>query len=202
MIMMKIGVREKRVLDYIKRSICENGYAPSVRDIAGALGYKSPSTVHLYLHRLEKLGYIRMEEGKSRAITLVSPAQAQSIGVPVLGKVTAGIPILASENFDGYLEFSPNRTKYSGENLFALRVSGTSMIMAGICDGDYVVVERGDYAENGDIVVVMIEDEATVKTFFKENGHFRLRPENPEFQSIVVDELTLLGKVIAVVRYY
>ena len=200
--MIKIGAREKRVLDYIKRSISENGYAPSVRDISGALGYKSPSTVHLYLHRLEKLGYIRIEEGKSRAITLVSSVQERANSVPILGKVTAGIPILASENFDGYLDFSPNKTKYSTDDLFALRVSGTSMIMAGICDGDYVVVERNDYAENGDIVVAVIEDEATVKTFFKESGRFRLRPENPEFQSIVVDELTLLGKVIAVVRYY
>lgn len=200
--MKKIGVREQRVLDHIKSAISENGYAPSVRDIAGALGYKSPSTVHLYLHRLEKLGYIRMEEGKSRAITLVSSDRNVTDRVPVLGKVTAGVPILASENFDGYLDFSPNKTKYSADDLFALRVSGTSMIMAGIRDGDYVVVERGDYAENGDIVVVMIEDEATVKTFFKENGHFRLRPENPDFESIVVDELTLLGKVIAVVRYY
>ncbi len=200
--MKKIGVREQRVLNHIKSSISENGYAPSVRDISGALGYKSPSTVHLYLHRLEKLGYIRIEEGKSRAITLIYPEKDMADRVPILGKVTAGVPILASENFDGYLDFSPNKTKYSSEDLFALRVSGTSMIMAGICDGDYVVVERSDYAENGDIVVVMIEDEATVKTFFKENGRFRLRPENPEFQSIVVDELTMLGKVIAVVRYY
>ena len=200
--MIKIGAREKRVLDYITRSISENGYAPSVRDISGALGYKSPSTVHLYLHRLEKLGYIRIEEGKSRAISLISSVQERTSSVPILGKVTAGSPIRASENFDGYLDFSPNKTKYSAEDLFALRVSGTSMIMAGIRDGDYVVVERGDYAENGDIVVAVIEDEATVKTFFKENGHFRLRPENPEFQSIVVDELVLLGKVIAVVRYY
>jgi len=122
--------------------------------------------------------------------------------VPILGKVTAGVPILASENFDGYLDFSPNQSKYTAEDLFALKVCGKSMIGAGIFDGDYVIVERGDYAENGDIVVVMIEDEATVKTFYKEKGHFRLQPENPDFEPILVTDLTILGKVIAAVRYY
>ena len=200
--MRKLKEDEQRVFDFIQRSLNEVGYAPSVRDIMNALGYKSTSTVHLYLHRLEEMGYISMEEGKSRAITLPSFLQKSHGGVPILGKVTAGVPILASENFDGYLDFSPNQTKYTVENLFALKVCGDSMIGAGIFDGDYVIVERGDYAENGDIVVVMIEDEATVKTFYKENGRFRLQPENPEFAPIVVENLTLLGKVIADVRYY
>ena len=200
--MRKLKEHEQRVFDFIERAISDNGYAPSVRDIMNALGYKSTSTVHLYLHRLEELGYIHMEEGKSRAISVTSLARGTQGAVPILGKVTAGIPILATENFDGYLDFSPNQSNYTTENLFALKVSGRSMILAGIMDGDYVVVRRGNYAENGDIVVTMIEDEATVKTFYKEKSRFRLQPENPEYEPLWVDELTILGKVIAVVRYY
>lgn len=200
--MRKLKEHEQRVFDFIRDSLRQNGYPPSVRDIMSALGYKSTSTVHLYLHRLEELGYISMEEGKSRAITVPSFWMNTQVGVPILGKVTAGIPILAEENFDGYLDFSPNQSKYTAEDLFALKVCGKSMIGAGIFDGDYVIVERGDYAENGDIVVVMIEDEATVKTFYKEKGHFRLQPENPDFEPILVTDLTILGKVIAAVRYY
>ncbi len=200
--MRKLKEHEQRVFDFIRSSLNENGYAPSVRDIMNALGYRSTSTVHLYLHRLLELGYINMEEGKSRAITVPSFLINTQRGVPILGKVTAGVPILASENFDGYLDFSPNQTKYTMENLFALKVSGNSMVGVGIFDGDYVVVERSDYAENGDIVVVMIEDEATVKTFYKEKGRFRLQPENPEYKPILVEDLILLGKVIAAVRYY
>lgn len=200
--MRKLKEHEQRVLDFIQSSLEKNGYAPSVRDIMSALGYKSTSTVHLYLHRLQELGYIQMEDGKSRAITLSSFCGITRPGVPILGKVTAGVPILASENFDGYLNFSPNETKYTGDSLFALKISGNSMIGAGIFDGDHVVVARSDYAENGDIVVVLIEDEATVKTFYKEKGGFRLQPENPEYEPIFTDDLTILGKVIASVRYF
>ena len=116
--------------------------------------------------------------------------------------MTAGVPILAEENLDGFIDFVPNDTKCDKNNLFALRVSGTSMLYAGILDGDFVIVEKGDYAENGDIVVAMIEDEATVKTFYRENGGFRLQPQNPDFEPIIVKELSILGKVIATVRYY
>ena len=200
--MRKLKEHEQHVFDFIRDSLRQNGYPPSVRDIMNALGYKSTSTVHLYLHRLEELGYISMEEGKSRAIAVASSWLKEQTGVPILGKVTAGAPILAEENFDGYLDFSPNQTKYTAEDLFALKVCGRSMIGTGIFDGDYVIVARGDYAENGDIVVVLLEDEATVKTFYKEQGHFRLQPENPEFEPIVTKELTILGKVIAAVRYY
>ena len=200
--MRKLKEHEQRVLDFIQSSLEMKGYAPSVRDIMNALGYKSTSTVHLYLHRLEELGYIHMEEGKSRAITVDASFVKRQGGIPILGKVAAGIPILASENFDGYLDFSPNSAKYAHETLFALKISGNSMIGAGIFDGDHVVVQRGDYAENGDIVVVMIEDEATVKTFYKEKGGFRLQPENPEYAPIFTDDLVLLGKVIASVRHF
>ncbi len=200
--MRKLKEHEQRVLDFIQSSLEKNGYAPSVRDIMSALGYKSTSTVHLYLHRLQELGYIQMEEGKSRAITVSSFLGVSRRGVPILGKVTAGVPILASENFDGYLDFTPNGTKYTPESLFALKISGSSMIGAGIFDGDHVIVQRSDYAENGDIVVVMIEDEATVKTFYREKGGFRLQPENPEYEPIFTDDLMILGKVIASVRYF
>ena len=198
--MKKLTASEKRVYECIQRSIADRGYAPSVRDICEELGYKSTSTVHLYLSRLEEMGYIRREDGKSRAVSIA--ARASGRGVPVLGQVTAGIPVLAEENFDGYIDFVPNGTKYDKNNLFALRVSGMSMLYVGILDGDYVVVEKGDYAENGDIVVAMIEDEATVKTFYRENGGFRLQPQNPDFEPIIVKELSILGKVIATVRYY
>ncbi len=200
--MRKLNDSEKRVYDCIAASIALRGYAPSVRDLCNELGYKSTSTVHLYLQRLEELGYIRKEDGKSRAINLVAMKERTQRGIPVLGKVTAGIPILAEENFDGYIDFVPNETKYEENSLFALRISGTSMQNVGILDGDYVIVEKGEYAENGDIVVAMIDDEATVKTFYKENGGFRLQPENPTFSPIIVKKLSVLGKVIATVRYY
>lgn len=198
--MKKLKVQEEKILNYLIEWIAKNGYAPSVRDIMAAMGYKSTSTVHLYLHRLDELGYIRMEDGKSRAISLGEGTMRP--GVPILGKVTAGIPVLAAENFDGYLNFTPEKGRYSVENLFALRISGNSMIGVGILDGDFVVVEKGDYAENGDVVVAMIEDEATVKTFYKEGKHFRLQPENPSFEPIVTDSLAILGRVVASVRYY
>lgn len=199
--MKKLTASEKRVYDCIKHSVAEKGYAPSVRDICEELGYKSTSTVHLYLGRLEQLGYIEREDGKSRAISIASQG-VSAHGIPVLGRVTAGIPVLAEENFDGYIDFVPNGTKYKNNDLFALRVSGMSMLYAGILDGDFVIVEKGDYAENGDIVVAMIEDEATVKTFYRENGGFRLQPQNPDFDPILVKDLSILGKVVATVRYY
>lgn len=198
--MKKLTASEKRVYECIERSIADRGYAPSVRDICEELGYKSTSTVHLYLSRLEEMGYIRREDGKSRAVTIA--AYGGGHGIPVLGQVTAGIPVLAEENFDGYIDFVPNGTKYNKNDLFALRVSGMSMLYAGILDGDFVIVEKGDYAENGEIVVAMVEDEATVKTFYRENGGFRLQPQNPEFEPIIVKDLSILGKVIATVRYY
>ncbi len=200
--MRKLKPQEQRVLDHIARSIRENGYAPSVRDIKDALGFKSTSTVHMYLNRLEEFGLIRKEDGKSRAITLGEEAMPVSDRVPILGKVTAGLPILAEENFDGYVSFSMEGRRYAGGELFALRVSGTSMIGAGILDGDYVIVNRTDYAENGDVVVALMEDSATVKTFYRENGHFRLQPENDEFQPIITESLSILGKVIASIRFY
>ena len=193
--------REQSVYDYIASTIRENGYSPSVRDIKEALGFKSTSTVHMYLSRLEEFGLIRKEDGKSRAITLCTDFAPRAERVPILGKVTAGLPILAEENFDGYVSFSAPHS-YDPRELFALRVTGTSMVGAGILDGDYVIVHKGDYAENGQIVVALTQEGATVKTFYKEKGHFRLQPENDEYEPIVVDQLSVLGRVIASVRFY
>ena len=168
--MRKLKPREQSVYDYIAEAISKNGYAPSVRDIEYALGFKSTSTVHMYINRLEEFGLIKKMDGKSRAITLTGGASLGKNKVPVLGKVTAGMPILAAQNFEGYIDFAHEGKKYDPKNLFALKVSGVSMIEAGIMDGDYVVVNKCDYAENGDIVVALIDDEATVKTFYKEKS--------------------------------
>lgn len=191
--------KEKRMLEYITEVIEENGYSPSVRDIRSALGIKSTATVHGYLERLEKKGYIRKESGKSRTLT-VDSASPMTRKIPLIGKITAGLPILAVENFEGYVDFS--ETKYKSDGLFALRVSGTSMIEAGILDGDIVIVCNRRYAENGDIIVALIDDAATVKTYYKENGHFRLQPENSTMEPIITKDLTVLGKVVASIRYY
>jgi repressor LexA len=199
--MRKLKPQGQRVFDYVATSINENGYAPSVRDIQNALGFKSTSTVHMYLNRLEEFGLIRKEDGKSRAITLEGGTTAAD-RIPVLGKVTAGLPILAEENFDGFVEFATPTRQYDPKDLFALRVSGTSMIDVGIMDGDYVIVNKTDCAENGEIVVALIEDSATVKTFYREDGHFRLQPENDEYEPILVESLAVLGRVIASMRFY
>lgn len=206
--MIELEPKEQLIFNYIKENIVKNGYAPSIRDICSALNIKSTSTVHVVLDRLEKKGYIRKENGKSRTLRIegLNPEDAGDendfMHVPVLGRVTAGQPILAVENFEGYVCFpKSNRPMPAGE-LFALRVKGTSMIEAGIMDGDTVIVERTSAAENGDIVVALIDDEATVKTFYNENGHFRLQPENKTMLPIIVTSLMILGKVVASVRYY
>ena len=202
--MQALTRREKEVYDYICSTIEQNGYSPSVRDIRDNLGIKSTSTVHSYISRLEEKGYINKAEGKSRTLTLGddAPAGAKNRSrVPILGQVAAGLPILAEQNIDGYIDFPANGKRLPGE-LFALRVKGESMIDAGIMDGDIVVVCRTSYVENGDIAVALVEDEATVKTFYRENGHFRLQPENKTMKPIITKELYILGKVIANVRYY
>ncbi len=201
-VMENLTERERRVYDYICEVIGKDGYSPSVRDIQSALGIKSTSTVHSYIERLESKGYIRKEQGKSRTLRTGAEAEeAYSTKIPVLGQVAAGLPILASENLEGYVEFCLPRGTLASE-LFALRIKGTSMIDAGIMDGDIVIVSRTSYVGNGDIAVVLIEDEATVKTFYKENGHFRLQPENKEMSPIITKEAVILGKVIACTRYY
>ena len=202
-IMHTLSKKEKEVYDYICATIEENGYSPSVRDIRDNLGIKSTSTVHSYLGKLEEKGYIRKEDGKSRTLTLEGGVKSpkNKNRIPILGQVAAGLPILAEQNIEGYIDFVPAEKRIQSE-LFALRIKGESMIEAGIMDGDYVVVCRTSYVENGDIAVVIIDDEATVKTFYRENGHFRLQPENKTMKPIITNELFILGKVIACVRYY
>ena len=194
--------KEKMVFDYLVQSINENGYAPSVRDIVASLGIKSTSSVHLYLHNLEAKGYIEQDAGKKRTLRICAPYARVAGKVPLLGAITAGAPILAVENFEGYVDLPWNNARYTSDELFALKVKGESMIEAGILDGDVVIVKKGSYADNGQIVVALIEDEATVKTFFRENGHYRLQPENRTMEPIIVNEVALLGIVIASFRQY
>ena len=197
--MEKLKPKEQKVYNYIVNSVKNNGFAPSVRDIMADLGYKSTSTVHMYLNRLDTLGYIRKEDGKSRAISVVNDDMPTVSAVRVLGTVTAGQPILAEEDFDGYIGYI-GRT--SAEEMFALKVKGESMIEVGIMDGDMVIAEKTCYAENGEIVVALIENEATVKRFFREDGHYRLQPENSTMKPIIVDEVLILGRVVAIQRSY
>ena len=192
--------KEKIVFDYLVNSINENGYAPSVRDIGAALGIKSTSSVHLYLHNLESKGFIEQDAGKRRTLRICAPYASGFGKVPLLGSITAGSPILAVENFEGYVDLPWNGAKYSTDELFALKVRGESMIEAGILDGDVVIVRKSAYADNAQIVVALIGDEATVKTFYREDGHFRLQPENDTMEPIIVDEVSVLGKVIGVYR--
>ncbi|MGN1121940.1 MAG: transcriptional repressor LexA, partial [Eubacteriales bacterium] len=178
-------------------------YAPSVREICAALNIKSTSTAHMYVERLASKGYIERLAGKSRAIKKSEDALdgGKRYRVPVVGQVAAGQPILATQNLEGYITYSSYHT-FDESKLFCLRVKGESMIDAGIFDGDYVIVEQRSYAENGEIVVAMVEDEATVKRFYKENGGFRLQPENKTMEPILVKEVSVLGKVVALVRHY
>ena len=201
--MQALTRREKEVYDYICATIEDNGYSPSVRDIRDDLGIKSTSTVHAYINRLEEKGYIKKQDGKSRTVTPEDALSAMKNKnrVPILGQVAAGLPILAEQNIEGYIDFVAPSKSLRGE-LFALRVKGESMIEAGIMDGDYVIVCRTSYVENGDIAVAIIGDEATVKTFYREDGHFRLQPENSSMKPIITQELYVLGKVIANIRYY
>ena len=195
------GDNQQRILDFIKSEIQTKGYPPSVREIALAVGLKSTSTVHGHLQRLEKRGLLHRDAMKPRAMEVVGDpnfVRNNSTAVPVVGRVTAGLPILAEENLDEYVAI-PEVMLGEGEH-FILLVRGDSMIDAGILDGDYIVVRRAADAMNGDIVVAMIEDSATVKRFFRENGRFRLQPENQTMEPIYADEVTILGKVVSLYR--
>ncbi len=197
------GDSQARILEYIERAISEQGYPPSVREICAATGLKSTSTVHGHLIRLEKKGLLNRDSMKPRAITVPSERLLERegvIAVPIVGRVTAGEPILATENVEGYVHLPQNML--GGGEHYILSVRGESMIEAGILDGDYVVVKKQPDAYNGDIVVAMIEDEATVKRFYKENGHFRLQPENRTMKPIIVPEVTVLGKVVSLYRVF
>ena len=198
------GAKQQEILDYIKQFIIERGFPPSVREICNAVKLSSTSTVHSHLSALEEKGYIKRDGSKSRTIELVddefNSMRKDVVNVPVVGTVTAGMPILAVENLEGYfpipLEYLPN-TK-----TFLLKVKGQSMINKGIFDGDQILVKQQNSAKNGDMVVALIDDSVTVKTFYKENDHIRLQPENDSMDPIIVDNCSILGVVIGLFRLY
>ena len=196
--MAELSIMQKRIYEYIASCIQRQGYPPSVREIGEAVGLKSPSTVHFHLKHLEEAGMIEKGAGKGRAITLTAPAVPED-KVPIVGHVAAGSPILAQECIEDYLTFDTGGR--NGE-FFALRVRGESMLNAGILPGDLVVVQQQNTARNGEIVVAMIEDEATVKTYSRQNGHVWLLPENDAYEPIDGTYAEILGRVAAVVRRY
>ena len=196
--MEQISSTQKKIYEFlVERS--QGGVPPSIREIGAAVGLKSTSTVHAHLQALEKAGYILRDPLLKRAIRILGQEE-NFTQVPLIGTVTAGIPILAVEQIEGYIPYGGRVSR--DKPLFALKVRGESMLWAGIHDGDIVIAEKTPYANNGDIVVAMLEDEATVKRFFKENGHFRLQPENDAFEPIIVNEVIILGKVVAMMRYF
>ncbi|MGI6037938.1 MAG: transcriptional repressor LexA [Limnochordia bacterium] len=199
----KLTERERQVLDYLKSFIEQRGYPPSVREICEALGIKSTSTAHSYLRRLEKKGYIRREATKPRAMVIATDDSLQPsrvVNVPLVGRVTAGEPILAVENIE---EYYPIPADFVGDReVFMLKVRGDSMIEAGICDGDYVIVRKQRVAYDGDIVVALLGEEATVKRFYKEKDMVRLQPENASLEPIYARDVQILGQVVGIFRSY
>lgn len=194
--MRKVTENEKMVFEFIKDRI-EEGYPPTVREICAEFGFKSTSTAHRYINNLTAKGLLEKGNNQNRAIRLTG---GNGMKIPLVGTVTAGIPITAIEEITDYISFQPAR-HYSNP-LFALKVRGESMINAAILDGDMVVIEQTPYAENGDIVCALVDNEsATIKTFYKEDGHYRLQPENDTMDPIIVDEVSILGKVVGVARY-
>lgn len=200
----KISSKQKEILEYIKEQILNKGYPPAVREICEAVKLKSTSSVHSHLETLEKNGYIRRDPTKPRAIEIVDDSfnltRRELVNVPVIGTVTAGQPILAVENIETYFPI-PSEIMPNNET-FMLYVKGESMINAGIFDGDRILVQKQVTANNGDIVVALIDDSVTVKTFYKENGFYRLQPENDTMEPIIVTELKIIGKVIGLFRMF
>ena len=200
----KITEKPSQILEYIKSEILNKGYPPSVRDICQAVNLKSTSSVHSHLETLEKNGYIIRDPTKPRTIEIIDDnfnlVRREVVNVPMVGTVAAGQPILAIENIDNYFpipsEYMPN------EETFMLKVKGESMINAGILDGDNILVKRQNTAKNGDMVVALVEDSATVKTFYKENGHIRLQPENDYMDPIILPNVEIIGKVFGVFRFF
>ena len=200
----KISEKQSEILEYIKSQILEKGYPPAVREICKAVHLKSTSSVHSHLETLEKNGYIRRDPTKPRAIEIIDDnfnlTRREVSHIPIVGKVAAGQPLLAQEHIESYFtiptEFMPN------SETFMLTVQGDSMVNAGIFNGDYVLVESCNTALNGEIVVALVDDGATVKTFYKEDGYYRLQPENDYMEPIIVSEAFILGKVIGVFRFF
>ncbi|MCI8529204.1 MAG: transcriptional repressor LexA [Lachnospiraceae bacterium] len=200
----KTTAKQQEILDYIKSEILKKGYPPTVREICETVGLKSTSSVHSHLETLEKNGYIRRDPTKPRAIEICDDGfqmlRTEMVSLPIIGNVAAGLPILAEENIESYFPV-PADIVPKGES-FILNVHGDSMINVGIFDGDRVFVNTCSTAENGEIVVALIDDSATVKTFYKEDGHIRLQPENDSMPPIIVDDCQILGRVFGIFRFY
>ena len=200
----KISKKQQEILDYIKSEILNKGYPPAVREICEAVDLRSTSSVHAHLETLEKNGYIRRDPTKPRAIEIIDDSfnltRRELVNVPIIGSVAAGQPLLAVESVESYFpipsEYMPN------EETFMLNVKGDSMINIGIYNGDKVLVQKQSTANNGDVVVALVEDSATVKTFYKEDGHYRLQPENDYMDPIIVEKVEILGKVIGLFKMY
>ena len=198
----KISVKQQEILEYIKETILKKGYPPAVREICEAVHLKSTSSVHSHLETLEKNGYIRRDPTKPRTIEIIDDCfnltRREVVNVPLIGTIAAGQPILAEENIENYfpipVEMLPN------QETFMLRVKGDSMVNAGIFNGDEIIIKQQSYARNGEIVAALVDDSATVKRFYKENGHYRLQPENDSMEPIIVDHVEILGVVIGLSR--
>lgn len=191
---------QQKILDFIKKEIEQKGYPPSVREICAAVGLKSTSTVHAHLNHLEEQGLIRRDSTKPRALEVIDGTQARGRSVPLVGRVTAGLPILAIENIEEYMTLPQDML--GKDNLFCLRVQGESMIDVGIYDGDIIIVREQNNADNGEIVVAMIEDEATVKRIYYEKTRVRLQPENQYMEPIYAENVQVIGKVVGLFRLF
>lgn len=200
----RISTKQQEILDFIKSEIINKGYPPAVREICEAVHLKSTSSVHSHLETLEKNGFIRRDPTKPRAIEIMDDdfnlARREVVNVPMIGEIAAGEPIFADQNIEGYFPLLPENMP-TGE-AFMLRVRGESMINVGIYDGDQILVRKQNTARNGDIVVALVDDSATIKTFYQEDGHYRLQPENDSMDPIIVDHVEVLGKLAGLYRTY
>lgn len=200
----RISTKQQEILDFIKSEIINKGYPPAVREICEAVHLKSTSSVHSHLETLEKNGFIRRDPTKPRAIEIMDDdfnlARREVVNVPMIGEIAAGEPIFADQNIEGYFPLLPENMP-TGE-AFMLRVRGESMVNVGIYDGDQILVRKQNTAQNGDIVVALVDDSATVKTFYQEDGHYRLQPENDSMDPIIVDHVEVLGKLAGLYRTY
>lgn len=201
--MIDLKDKQLEIYEFLKIYTANKGYPPSVREICDAVNLKSTSTVHGHLKRLEKKGLLRRDPTKPRALEIINPdsPKKEMLHIPIVGRVTAGIPILATENIEDSFPVPTDYIKHNQE-LFMLKVIGDSMINAGINDGDLAIIEKSQTAVNGDIVVALIDNDATIKTFYKENNHFRLQPENDTLSPIIVTECLILGKLVGLFRAY
>lgn len=205
--MQNLSAKQQEIFDYLKKCILERGYPPAVREICEAVHLKSTSSVHAHLETLEQKGYIRKDPTKPRAIEILDDtfnlSRRELVNIPIIGTVTCGEPIIAEERIDGYFPVPPEYLKATGKNTFMLKVKGDSMINVGIYHGDLVMIEATNTAKNMDIVCALIEDSATIKTYYKEADHIRLQPENDSMEPIIVNgDVAILGKVIGLFRTF